>query len=170
MKTLKYHYIVMSQKALLENQVIEEILRERATYYSLTKKNNDFWLLISPKFIFSNDIISKIKKSNFYFQNKSNILSTELKNNENFLFFGSIVTTDIEFLKWLKLRIGYFEEIDEIKESDNKKFVSDGICGNIDINEKYTNSILLSNPTYLHPSISINKYKKSLELYFSKNE
>ena len=160
----------MSQKALLENQVIEEILRERATYYSLTEKNNDFWLLISPKFIFSNDIIGKIKKSNFYFQNKPNILSTELKNNENFLFFGSIVTTDIEFLKWLKLRIGYFEEIDEIKESDNKKFVSDGICGNIDINEKYTNSILLSNPTYLHPSISINKYKKSLELYFSKNE
>ena len=57
MKTLKYHYIVMSQKALLENQVIEEILRERATYYSLTKKNNDFWLLISPKFIFSNVLL-----------------------------------------------------------------------------------------------------------------
>jgi hypothetical protein len=159
----------MSQKTLLENQVIEEILRERATYYSLTKKNNDFWLLISPKFIFSNDIISRIKKSNFYFQNKSNILSVELKNNENFQFFASIVTTDIEFLKWLKLRIGYFEELDQIKDSDNKKFISDGICGSIDINENYNNSILLSNSTYLHPSISINKYKKSLELYFSKN-
>ena len=35
---IKYYYIVMSQKEMLQNQVLEEIVRERANYYISKKK------------------------------------------------------------------------------------------------------------------------------------
>ena len=47
----KYYYIVMSQKDMLQNQVLEEILRERATYYISKKKTLDFWITISADFL-----------------------------------------------------------------------------------------------------------------------
>lgn len=40
-----YYFILMSQKDFLENQVIEEILRERANYYTSKDKIKDFWIL-----------------------------------------------------------------------------------------------------------------------------
>jgi hypothetical protein len=66
MEEINYNYLIMSQKDLLQNQVIEEILRERANLYALRKKSNDFWIVISPTFIYSPEILSTIKKSNFY--------------------------------------------------------------------------------------------------------
>ena len=80
-------------------------------------------------------------------------------------FYGSIVTTDKEFYKWLRLRIGYFEEVKDLKLVQTRSYVSDGICGVLD--SKGINK-LSSNPNYLHPSISIDRYKQSLELYLSK--
>ena len=88
METVKYYYLIMSQKSLLENEVIEEILRERATYYSITNKKTDFWLLISPNFIYSKEILEKIRNSQFYIKNKENILSEELKSKNKFEFFS----------------------------------------------------------------------------------
>ena len=171
MAKIQYHYLIMSQKSLLENQVIEEILRERSTYYTLTNKKTDFWLLISPTFAYSKEIILKIRNSNFYQKNKDSILSKELNNKKNFEFFAALVTTDKDFLKWMKLRIGYFEDINEIGNLANT-FVSDGIAGVLEINSEKIekNSILISNPNYLHPSILINRYKKSLEFYFSEQK
>jgi len=49
--TVRYYYLIMSQIDMLENQVLEEILRERANYYFSKNKNIDFWLLISPNFL-----------------------------------------------------------------------------------------------------------------------
>lgn len=170
MKKIEYYYIVMSQISILQNEVIEEILRERANYYALTKKNNDFWLLISPKFIFLNNFLEKIIQSNFYITNKNNIFYKDFKNSQQFPFLGCLITTDKEFLNWIKLRLGYFEEINDIKESINRNFKSNGITGKIEIDENnlMKESILLSNPNFLNPSISIDRYKKSLELYISK--
>ena len=51
----------MSQKDFFENQVIEEILRERTNYYLAKNKIKDFWLLVSPDFVLSTDLIDKIK-------------------------------------------------------------------------------------------------------------
>ena len=51
MKKIDYYYVIMSQKSLLENQVVEEILRERANYYISKKKPLDFWITISPNFL-----------------------------------------------------------------------------------------------------------------------
>ena len=55
----------MSQKDFFENQVIEEILRERTNYYLAKNKIKDFWLLVSPDFVLSTDLIDKIKSTNF---------------------------------------------------------------------------------------------------------
>ena len=63
-----YHYIIMSQKDFFENQVIEEILRERTNYYLAKNKIKDFWLLVSPYFVLSTYLIDKIKSTNFYSQ------------------------------------------------------------------------------------------------------
>lgn len=165
MNNLSYYYLITSQKSLLENQVVEEILRERIYYYLLNKKTIDFWLLISPNFIYSNNLNNLIKNSNFYKNNKNTISSPELLKNKNLEFYSSIVTTDKEFYKWLRLRIGYFEEVKDLKLVQTRSYVSDGICGVLD--SKGINK-LSSNPNYLHPSISIDRYKQSLELYLSK--
>ena len=164
MKEVEYYYIIMSQKSLLENQVIEEILRERATYYSIKNKTIDFWVLISPNFIYSNNLIEKIRKSNFFNNNKKSILFSEFSTTKNLEFYSSLVTTDKEFLNWFKLRIGYFEDINKL---ENDQFTSDGIFGVIKSNDKQFSSILQSNSNFLNPSILINRYKKSLELYLN---
>ena len=172
MSTIKYYYLIMSQKSLLQNQVIEEILRERSTYYSITNKKTDFWLLISPNFVYDNSIIDKIRLSNFYKKNNSDIIPNELNSKKNLEFFGSIISTDKDFIKWISLRIGYFEEIDQIPYLNSFNFVSDGIFGILEINKnkENINSPLFSNSNYLHPSILIDRYKKSLELYFSEQK
>ena len=171
MSKVQYQYLIMSQKALLENQVIEEIVRERSTYYTLTNKRTDFWLLISPNFVYSTQLLSKVRNSNFYKKNKNSIISNEINSKNNFEFFASLVSTDKDFIKWVKLRIGYFEDINEIGNLP-ENFVSDGVSGILEVNNEINKekSPLLSNPNYLHPSILINRYKKSLEFYFSEQK
>ena len=72
---VRYYYLVMSQIDMLENQVLEEILRERAAYYYSKDKSIDFWLSISPSFLEDNYLNEKIKETNFYTQQKKNIYS-----------------------------------------------------------------------------------------------
>jgi len=148
----------MSQKELFSNQVIEEILRERTTYYLSKNKNKDFWLLISPNFIKSETIQLKLKKSNFYQQQNSYIKPFNDKNE----FYVSLISTNLDFIKWIKLRLGYFENFDQNKKlrTDLK---SDGIYGSFKINTK---DILKHYPNYLHPDILITQYKNNLELYY----
>jgi hypothetical protein len=151
----------MSQVDMLENQVLEEILRERASYYYSKKKTIDFWISVSPSFLEEQNLKSKIQKTNFYKKNK-NLISS----NFNKDFYSAIVSVDKEFITWLQLRLGYYENIDQINEN---KFVSDGISGYIDLN---SNSSLLSplrgKLNQINPEILIKKYKKILELYYSK--
>ena len=64
-----YHYVLMSQKDFLENQVIEEILRERAYFYGNVKKK-DFWILIQPNFLNEPTLKQVIQSTNFYQQQK----------------------------------------------------------------------------------------------------
>ena len=152
--SVRYYYLLMSQIDMLENQVLEEILRERANYYYSKNKNIDFWLSISPSFLEENNLSNKIKKTNFYTQQKKNIYSGFNKE-----FYSSIISTDKEFINWLQLRLGYFENINE---SIEKTFVSDGIFGFIDIdsNQKSSLSPLKSKSNQLNPEIITKKYKK----------
>jgi hypothetical protein len=149
----------MSQIDMLENQVLEEILRERANYYFSKNKNIDFWLLISPNFLKLNDLSENIKQTNFYKQQKSKISSENQKD-----YYSCIVSLDKEFILWLQLRLGYFETINS---EINEKFVSDGVYGFFDYidNSNSLISPLKNNFKQLNPSILIKKYKKTLQLY-----
>jgi hypothetical protein len=155
----------MSQKDLLQNQVIEEILREKASYYNARRKNPDFWLLISPSFLKEVTLLQKVKDTKFYFQQRGKIKCSFFNQNNHSEFYAALVSTDEEFMRWIKLRLGYFENINEItKNNHNVSYVSDGIAGII--NKENNSNVLESNPTYLHPEILVNKYKNSLEQYF----
>ena len=148
----------MSQKELFSNQVIEEILRERTNYYLSKQKNKDFWLLISPKFIQNKDFKTKIKLTNFYDQ-QSKLINPFNDENE---FYVSLITTNLDFIKWIKLRLGYFEDLDS-NEILRKDLKSDGVCGILNNNKQ---NILKHSPNYLHPDILISQYKNNLELYY----
>ena len=153
-----YYYIVMSQKDLFSNQVIEEILRERTNYYLSKNKNKDFWLLISPNFIKSEKIQIKLKQSNFYQQQKDYI--KPFKNKKE--FYVSLISTNLKFIKWIKLRLGYFENLDQNKNLC-VALKSNGVYGSFKINTK---DVLKHSPNYLHPDILISQYKNNLEIYY----
>jgi hypothetical protein len=153
-----YFYIVMSQKELLKNQVIEEILRERTNYYLSKNKPKDFWLLIGPKFIEKSPIKEKIQLTNFYKQQFDSI--APLKDNRE--FYAALISTNVEFINWIKLRLGDFEDLDQ-KILSTSSFRSDGVFGKLILN---TENILESSPNYLHPDIYVDQYKDTLELYY----
>ena len=154
---MEYYYIVMSQKDMLKNQVLEEILRERANYYFSKNRSLDFWVTISPSFLENKNIFNKIKETNFYKQHKSEIQSDS--ENE---FYCALITLNKDFLNWIKLRLGYFENLDDLKLMDSN-FASDGIFGTLD---KNINSPLKNKENFLNPEILTNRYKKMLNLYY----
>lgn len=162
--TKNYYFILMSQKDFLENQVIEELLRERANYYTTKNRMKDFWILNTPTFIHSKNIKEKIIKSNFYKQKYKEINSKI--NNMSYEFYSALVTSDFEFIKWIQLRLGYFEDIENSLNSNNY-FVSDGIFGKLGNQDIENLSILESSPKYIHPDILLNRYKKSIEIYYN---
>lgn len=93
---MKYHFILATKEFLFEIEPLEEVLRERAHYYSTQNKQVDFWILKSPEFLkpYLNEIKPMIK----------DIPTSDLI---------SVVSTDGDFIYWLKLRYqnvvcGYF--------------------------------------------------------------
>ena len=101
-----YHYIVFEQNDFFKNQVLEELLRERANYYVSKNKEQDFWILLNPKILKTTNILEKIKKTQYWKNNK------KLKGDKDLTKYVFLTSTDVEFVKWIKLRIGYFEEIE----------------------------------------------------------
>ena len=156
---MKYYYLAMTQQDFLKNQVIEEILRERINYYVSKKQPQDFWVVLSPSFLFSSSLLDKISQSNFYAQKKEFI---EFNNSP---YFAVLITTNLEYLNWFKLRLGYFENMIET-ESINFSFRSDGIFGFFEGDSSPFEFIQKN----IHPSIYLEKYKKSLETYYTSTE
>ena len=163
--TIEYYYLIMSQQDLLQNEAIEEVFRERTSSYFSQNRKNDFWILISPNFIKNNELSLKIKKTNFYKQKKDSLIT-----NNNSEFYTAIVSTNKEFITWITLRIGYFENIETFQDikAPNPDYISNGISGKINTNLVNNSSELFtSNPKYIHPDLLINKYKKLLEVFYS---
>lgn len=152
--TRNFYYIVMAQKDMLENEVLEEILRERASSYISKKKQLDFWLLISPKFLRQ---INTIRKTNFFQQHKSDIL-----NNNNSECYGCLISLDKDFIKWIELRLGFFEDINNPLQKISH--VSNGITGQIYIKEE---SPLIHENFFFHSKFIAQKFKKASEIFFS---
>nr|YP_009684060.1 ycf54 [Lessonia spicata]YP_010990756.1 hypothetical protein Ycf54 [Lessonia nigrescens]QDP13884.1 ycf54 [Lessonia spicata]QWK42657.1 hypothetical protein [Lessonia spicata]WOX59789.1 hypothetical protein Ycf54 [Lessonia nigrescens] len=85
-----YYFIVASNEFLLVTEPVEEILRERVQHYRRVKKNIDFWLVQSPKFLESVQLID---------------LQTKLTQARIANQCSAIVSVDKTFITWLKLRL-----------------------------------------------------------------
>jgi hypothetical protein len=156
----------MSQKDFLQNQVIEEILREKSSYYMVQNKTPDYWILISPKFLSENNLKEKIKNTRFY-KNQKNKIIFKSNDSSEIEFYASLVSSDKEFMNWIKLRLGYFEEIGEFQnEKENNSYVSDGICGTYSSTMKVENSFLLDNVNFVHPDIIESKLSNSVKSFY----
>lgn len=79
-----YYYAIGSKKFLMNQEPLEEILRERKNYYTSINKNIDFWLIL--------DI---------------NIIPYNFNTKKSTNYFAAIVSLDKKFIQWLKLRIGF---------------------------------------------------------------
>ena len=165
---INYHYLIMSQKDLLQNQVIEEILREKSSYYAAQGKVPDYWILISPKFLQEEKIKKELRETKFFKNQKQKIV---LKSNENkdLEFYAALVSLDQEFMNWIKLRLGYFEELLQPKETIlSDSYVSDGVFGNILVKDwsSNTNNLLDSNTSFIHPDIISSKLIDSIKSFY----
>ena len=85
MKT--YYYVLASQKFLLEEEPIEEVLRERTRDYHEKEKEIDFWLVKQPAFLEAAEM--------------------QLIKNQCPQPSVAIVSTNSQFITWLKLRLEY---------------------------------------------------------------
>lgn len=81
---ITYYFIIASQKFLLKEEPLEEVLRERFQYCQRERKLMNFWLVISPKFLDSpnmDKLRNKLPKDSV-----------------------AIISTNESFIRWLKLR------------------------------------------------------------------
>jgi len=154
--SLTYHYLIMPQKDFFQNEAFEEILRERANFYFNQDKKKDFWLIPFPEFVKDQNFLEKIKETNFY-------------NQKTPLFFSSnlvaLISSNEDFIKWVELRVGYFENI-ESKNSLKNYHISNGISGKIQLhsqkNFESLNSPLKYSSNALDTTILLSKYKTFL--------
>jgi hypothetical protein len=82
-----YHYILASASFLLEEEPLEEVLKERIRNYHEQEKEIDFWLVKQPAFLAAPE--SAAAKA----QCPSNPVA--------------VISTNAQFITWLKLRLEY---------------------------------------------------------------
>jgi hypothetical protein len=149
---MNYYYVIFEQKEFLKNQVLEEVLRERANYYISKNRLIDFWVLTSPDWLFNSEIATKLSKTSFY----------KKYNNS---FYSVLISTDYEFINWIKLRIGDFENI----ENPNLNLLNYSINGLYGVlNNPNKLSILSSNLNYIDSNILEKQYNYLLKRKYLK--
>ncbi|MGB3239530.1 MAG: MgPME-cyclase complex family protein [Geitlerinemataceae cyanobacterium] len=82
-----YHYVLASQKFLLEEEPMEEVISERIRNYKEQEKEIDFWVVKEPAFLSAPEmaeIKAKCPKPSV-----------------------AIISTNPQFITWLKLRLEY---------------------------------------------------------------
>ncbi|WP_199245820.1 MgPME-cyclase complex family protein [[Phormidium] sp. ETS-05] len=82
-----YHYVLASQRFLLEEEPFEEVLKERQRNYQENNKEIDFWLVKQPAFLEApamKEIKAKCPQPSV-----------------------AVVSTNPSFITWLKLRLEY---------------------------------------------------------------
>jgi hypothetical protein len=82
-----YHYILASQKFLTEEEPLEEVLRERTRDYQEKNQEIDFWLVLQPAFLEAPE----------FAELKSKCPQPA----------AAIISTNKQFIIWLKLRLEY---------------------------------------------------------------
>lgn len=152
---LQYSFLALSQVDFFQNEVLEEVLRERAAYFANHERRPlDFWIVVSPKFLMENkNLISQIMMSRYFQQNKETICDSEGN-----LCLCFVISSNIKFLNWLKLRLGDFDELNSSNVLLNEKtlaYVSNGLVGKISLplNTEQIQNHFTSQFNYLHPLI-----------------
>ncbi|MBD2185890.1 DUF2488 family protein [Planktothrix sp. FACHB-1355] len=82
-----YYYVLASQRFLLEEEPLEEVLRERTRKYQEEEQEIDFWLVKQPAFLEARemaDVKAKCPQP-----------------------AAAIISTNSSFITWLKLRLEY---------------------------------------------------------------
>jgi hypothetical protein len=158
----KFYFIAMSQKDLFKNQVLEEILRERKTFYTTKKQDIDFWILISPSFLNSTIYKEKFLETNYYKQLNLKLEKSSIES------FSCIISMNKEFLDWIKLRLGFFDNLTLNKEAKNKDFSSkvyqsNGIFDELEYFREDNCSLLKNNNLNLDKDFLINKLSRILD-------
>jgi len=82
-----YYYVLASQRFLIEEEPLEEVLRERTRHYHEQEKEIDFWLVLQPAFLEAPQMV-------------------EIKQ-ECPQPAAAIVSTTPQFITWLKLRLEF---------------------------------------------------------------
>lgn len=82
-----YHYVLTSQKFLLEEEPFEEVLKERNRDYREKNKEIDFWLVKQPAFLEAPE----------FAQIKAKCPQPSV----------AVISTNPVFITWLKLRLEY---------------------------------------------------------------
>jgi len=143
----------MSQQEMLEDSIVEEILRERSAVYIARSKPQDFWISISPSFL--SFFQEEIMKSRFFFQKKDLLISGDQ------LFTSVLFTTNKDFFNWFKLRYGDFENIETI--NPNRQVQSDGFYGQLSSESTpILCSTWKSRNDILHPDLYRKRYDQLL--------
>lgn len=83
----KYYYVLASQHFLMEEEPIEEVLKERTRNYHEQEKEIDFWLVKQPAFLESPQMAEVKAKCPQP--------------------AAAIISTNAQFITWLKLRLEY---------------------------------------------------------------
>ena len=87
MEMQTYYYVLASKKFLLEEEPLEEVLRERTRDYHEKEKEIDFWLVTQPAFLEAPELANiKIKCPQPA---------------------AAIISTNPQFINWLKLRLEF---------------------------------------------------------------
>ncbi|BAY13340.1 MgPME-cyclase complex family protein [Calothrix sp. NIES-2098] len=82
-----YYYVLASQKFLVEEEPIEEVLKERTRHYHEQEKEIDFWLVRQPAFLEAPEMAE---------------IKAQCPQPA-----AAIISTNHQFITWLKLRLEY---------------------------------------------------------------
>ncbi|MGF1480458.1 MAG: MgPME-cyclase complex family protein [Cyanophyceae cyanobacterium] len=84
---MRYYYVLASQHFLLEEEPLEEVLKERTRHYQENHKEIDFWLVKQPAFL-----------------EAPALSATQAKCPQP---SAAVISTNPQFITWLKLRLEY---------------------------------------------------------------
>lgn len=82
-----YYYVLASQRFLVQEEPLEEVLKERTRHYHENEKQIDFWLVQQPAFLEAPEMAEVKAKC----PNPA----------------AAIISTNPQFITWLKLRLEY---------------------------------------------------------------
>ena len=174
---ITYHFLLVAQLDLIENEVLEEVLRERINFYSSQNKQQDFWVLTFPNFLKDKTILQNVSNTIYGMQHRDSLFAF----GSRYPFFSAVISTNKDFINWVNLRCGFFENIDPtfpgnrrgteenvLADIGDNIFASNGLRGEITVDTSKSENINpLSSSYYLHPKLMLERFTKALKYSYN---